>query len=86
MDLLNMLVQLINASLQIYLAFLFLSLFHKRKYSKKIEIPIIAALILFMFIGLLFFRGTPIIYLFTLTLTFCLTFLFKIIGEFRLSL
>lgn len=77
MDLLNIIVQLINAALQVYLAFLFFSLFHKRKYNKKIEMPIIAALILFMLIGLLFFRGTPIVYLFTLMPIFCLTFLFN---------
>ena len=76
--LLNIIVQIVNAGLQVYLAILFYSSFSKRKCSLKVLIPAAICATLIMAVGLYFFKGKPIVYLFTLLPTLLLTFLYDI--------
>ena len=75
---LNVIVQIVNAGLQVYLALLFYSSFSKRKCSLKILVTAAICSTLLMAAGLYFFKGKPIVYLFTLLPTLLLTFLYDI--------
>ena len=82
--LLNIFVQIVNAGLQVYLALLFYSSFSKRKCPVSVLLAAAVGATAVMATGLYFFRGKPIVYLFTLLPALLLTFLYDVSIKNRL--
>ena len=82
--LLNIFVQIVNAGLQVYLALLFYSSFSKRKCPVSVLLAAAVGAAAVMAAGLYFFRGKPIVYLFTLLPALLLTLLYDVSIKNRL--
>lgn len=77
MELMDIIVEFINASLNLYITFFLFSDFWKRKYNAPITILSFFIIDILFTLSLLFFKGNIVIYLLIFLWTMSLSFLFE---------